>query len=91
MRFIDTIYEKAKANLQTIAIPEYDNDYMLKAAVRAHQDRLANILLVGPTEKIREKAAELLEAIRHLQKCTEYAQGNVSPAAICGYLQWALR
>lgn len=59
MRFIDTIYEKAKANLQTIAIPEYDNDYMLKAAVRAHQDRLANILLVGPTEKIQEKAAEL--------------------------------
>ena len=59
MRFIDTIYEKAKANLQTIAIPEYDNDYMLKAAVKAHQDRLANILLVGPTEKIQEKAAEL--------------------------------
>lgn len=36
-------------------------------------------------------AAEILSAIRHLQKCIEYAQGNVSPAAICGYLQWALR
>jgi DNA polymerase-3 subunit delta' len=34
---------------------------------------------------------ELLEAIRHLQKCTEYAQGNVSCAAISGYLQWMLR
>ncbi len=34
---------------------------------------------------------ELLTAIRHLQKCTEYAQGNVSPAAICGYLEWVLR
>jgi DNA polymerase-3 subunit delta' len=34
---------------------------------------------------------ELLSAIRHLQKCAEYAQGNVSPAAICGYLQWVLR
>ena len=33
---------------------------------------------------------ELLEAIRQLRKCTEYAQGNVSPAAICGYLLWVL-
>ena len=33
----------------------------------------------------------LMDAIRQLQKCTEYAQGNVSPAAICGYLGWALR
>ena len=36
-------------------------------------------------------SAEILAAIRQLQKCLEYAQGNVSPAAICGYLQWALR
>ena len=33
----------------------------------------------------------LLQAIEILKKCTEYAQGNVSPAAICGYLQWTLR
>lgn len=36
-------------------------------------------------------SAEILAAIRQLQKCIEYAQGNVSTAAICGYLQWALR
>ena len=35
-------------------------------------------------------AEELLAAIRQLQKCIEYAQGNVFPAAICGYLLWAL-
>ena len=34
---------------------------------------------------------ELLLAIRHLEKTIEYAQGNVSPAAICGYLSWYLR
>ena len=34
---------------------------------------------------------DLLAAIANLQKCADYAQGNVSPAAICGYLQWALR
>ena len=36
MSFIDSIYEKAKADVKTIAIPEYDNDYMMKAAVKAH-------------------------------------------------------
>ena len=34
---------------------------------------------------------ELLQALRHLQKSIEYTQGNVSPAAVCGYLEWALR
>ena len=34
---------------------------------------------------------ELMQALRHLQRCIEYLQGNVSPAAICGFLQWALR
>ena len=33
---------------------------------------------------------DLLAAIRQLDKCIEYAQGNVSPAAICGYLIWVL-
>ena len=36
-------------------------------------------------------SAELLNAAKELQKALEYAQRNVSPAAICGYLQWALR
>lgn len=36
-------------------------------------------------------SADIMAAIRQLQKCIEYAQGNVSPAAVCGYLQWALR
>ncbi len=33
---------------------------------------------------------ELLEAIRCIQKAIEYAQGNVSVAAICSWLSWAL-
>lgn len=36
-------------------------------------------------------SARLLEGIRTLQTATEYAQANVSVAAICGWLQWALR
>ena len=36
-------------------------------------------------------SAELMQAIGILKKMIEYAQGNVSVAAICGHLQWALR
>lgn len=36
-------------------------------------------------------AAELMEAIRYLQKAIEYTQGNVSVAAVCGYLERTLR
>ena len=43
------------------------------------------------TLSAQRSSADLLAAIRQLQKCIEYAQGNVSPAAVCGYLQWALR
>ena len=48
------------------------------------------------SEQARSLAAarssrDLLEAIGHLKKCVGYAQSNVSCAAVCGYLQWALR
>lgn len=36
-------------------------------------------------------SAELMAATVQLQKTIEYAQGNVSVAAVCGYLQWVLR
>ncbi len=36
-------------------------------------------------------SADLLAAIREIQKSIDYAQRNISCAAICGYLQWALR
>ena len=34
---------------------------------------------------------ELMNAIRHLHKAQEYTQSNVSPAAVCGLLEWTLR
>ena len=36
-------------------------------------------------------AEELINAISALQKAIGYAQRNVSPGAVCGYLSWALR
>ena len=51
------------------------------AAVSAHARRLG----------ASRGSQELLAAIRVLKKASEYAQGNVSPAAICGSLVWELR
>ncbi len=38
----------------------------------------------------RRTPQELYSAILALQKAADYAQSNVSPAAVCGYLEWAL-
>ncbi len=56
MSFIDTVIEKAKKNKQTIAIPEYTNEYMMKAAAKANADQIANILFVGNSEEIKKSA-----------------------------------
>lgn len=40
---------------------------------------------------MRRSSTELLEAVHHLKKAVEYTGNNVSPAAVCGYLEWALR
>lgn len=39
----------------------------------------------------QRSSQDLMQAILHLQKAIEYAQGNVSVGAICGYLAWQLR
>ena len=39
----------------------------------------------------RRTAPDLYRAIQALQKALTYAQSNVSPGAICGWLAWALR
>lgn len=45
------------------------------------------------TKTVSEKRSsqDLMRAIAGLQKTISYAQSNVSPAAICGYLAWELR
>lgn len=50
-------------------------------AVSPHARRLAQM----------RTGAELHEAVLSLKKALAYTQGNVSPAAVCGYLEWALR
>ena len=53
----------------------------------------SGIVAAGPARELaaNRSSKDLLEAIRHLQKAIEYAQSNVSPAAVCGWLTWVLR
>lgn len=46
---------------------------------------LSRTLSAGRTSR------ELMDAVRTLKKALEYTQGNVSPAAVCGWLEWELR
>jgi hypothetical protein len=39
----------------------------------------------------RRQSPALLQALKDLRKAIDYARGNVSPAAICSWLCWALR
>ncbi len=39
----------------------------------------------------RRSPADLMKAIAALKKAAEYAQGNISPGALCGWLVWELR
>ena len=50
-------------------------------AVASHSRELAR----------QRSAAEIYEAIQVLKKALAYTQSNVSPAAVCGWLAWALR
>ena len=38
----------------------------------------------------RRSSPELMAAIRSIRKAVDYARGNVSPGAICGWLRWEL-
>ena len=58
MSFIETIYEKAKANPQRVVVPECTNPSMMRAAVKAAADGLAKITFVGDAEICKKVAAE---------------------------------
>lgn len=58
MGFIDSIYEKAKANKKRIVVPECTNPSMMRAAVRAAADGLADITFVGDASTCEKVASE---------------------------------
>lgn len=55
--------------------------------------RLGGIQVTSLSRTLAEtrSSTELIDAVNCLKKALEYAWSNVSPAAVCGWLAWALR
>ena len=73
-----------------VAIPEWQLWLqLLQSALSSHSGQPTMSPLAR--ELAIRSSVDLVEAIGHLQKVIEYAQGNVSVGACCGYLMHALR
>lgn len=58
MQFIENIKQRAKQDLKTIVLPEANDIRVLKATEQVTKQEYANIILVGNTKEIKEKAQE---------------------------------
>lgn len=68
MELLNQIIERAKGNKQRIVLPEGTEERTLKAADKAIADGVANIILVGCPQKIKELAAK--NGLKHIDKVT---------------------
>lgn len=59
MHLVDQIKTKARANKQTVVLPEGYDERMLEAASRVAADGLADIVLLGKPDELQAKAQEL--------------------------------
>jgi phosphate acetyltransferase len=59
MHLVDQIKAKARANLQTVVLPEGYDDRMIEAAARIVGDNLANVVLLGKPAELNAQAATL--------------------------------
>lgn len=83
-----------------VPMEKWKRDQLLPVLNR-WEEVLQNALLCrsgipATTEMVRQlsvarSSQELMAAIGHIQKAILYTQGNVSVAAVCGYLSWVLR
>ena len=59
MHLVDQIKAKARADLQTVVLPEGYDDRMIEASAQIVADKLANIVLLGDPIKLNVRAGEL--------------------------------
>ena len=72
-------------------IPELTQWLTLLESALAGRSGAGTVSPLASTLAASRSSQELLAAIHALQKAIEYAQGNVSPATVCGWLLWNLR
>lgn len=70
MNFIDSIKERAKNNIKTIVLPESMDERVLKAAVRAIDEGLARVVVIGDIEEIKKFNIEGTERIEVINPST---------------------
>ena len=70
MNFIDSIKERAKNNIKTIVLPESMDERVLKAAVRATDEGLARVVVIGDIEEIKKFNIEGTERIEIINPST---------------------
>ncbi len=56
MAFIDTIYERAKANKQTIVLPESMDRRTYEAAEKILKEGIANLIIIGTPDEIKKNS-----------------------------------
>lgn len=66
MNFLDNIKIKAKANLQTIVLPEGTEERTMKAANILLSEKIANIILLGNQEEIQSLSKQF--ELEHISK-----------------------
>ncbi len=72
-------------------IPALESWTQLLGEALAYRNGLPALSDITRNLSTQRSPAELMDAITALKKALEYAQGNVSPGAICGWLVWELR
>jgi len=80
MNFIETIKERARANIKRIILPETMDKRVLKAASICQKDKIAEIILIGEEDKISALAKEDnidLEGIRIINPFTSKDTDNL--------------
>ena len=70
MSFINNIKERAKNNIKTIVLPESMDERVLRSAVKATDEGLAKIVVIGDSEKIRKFNIEGIERIEVINPST---------------------
>ena len=59
MKFLEQVIERAKSDIKTIVLPESTDERTLKATAMILEQGIANIVLVGDEDEIRQKAGGL--------------------------------
>ena len=68
MDLIEQIKQNARENRQRIVLPEGDEERTIKAADQLIADGIADVILIGPAQKIKDMAAEF--GLNNIEKAT---------------------